>query len=271
MSDAPGTPTPAYPLRVATYNIHRAVGRDRRRDPARIAAVIRELDADLIGLQEVDWHPEPGAAHSQFGYLAHLPGYRAVAGPNLRDHRGHYGNLLLSRLPLGRIARPDLSQPGREPRGAIDVDIAGHGVRLRVIVTHLGLGLRERWRQAVRLRDLVAARPALPTLLLGDFNDWLPGSPTLRPLLRLCQAAARPAGFPAFFPVLALDRILARACGAPLVIRPHGTPLARRASDHLPIVCEIHPAAVSPAAAGQGDRDMARAEPRKNPFFSGLS
>lgn len=263
MRDAPGTPAAAPVLRVAAYNIHRAVGRDRRRDPARIAAVIGELDADLIGLQEVDWHHEPDAARSQFEYLAHLPGYRAVDGPNLRDHRGHYGNLLLTRVPLGRVARLDLSEPGREPRGAIDVDIADRRLGLRVIVTHLGLGFRERWRQSVRLRELLEARPEQPTLLIGDFNDWLPGSPTLRPLLRLCRATARPGSFPSFLPLFALDRILARPSpahpgapigipsGIPSGIRRHGTALARSASDHLPIVSEIHPATATPHDGGR--------------------
>ncbi|MGF1612226.1 MAG: endonuclease/exonuclease/phosphatase family protein [Kiloniellales bacterium] len=227
------------PLRVASYNIHRAVGSDRRRDTHRIAAVIRELDADVIGLQEVDWHHDHSDPETQFEYLAHLPGFQAVAGANLRDHRGHYGNLLLTRLAVARVRRIDLSQSRRERRGAIEVELGEKGWRLRVIVTHLGLGLRERWRQAARLHEIIADRPGQPTLLLGDFNEWLPGNPSLGPLRRLCHAAACPASYPSVRPILALDRILACAMPWPLSIRAHATPLARKASDHLPIVADI--------------------------------
>lgn len=225
--------------RFATYNIHRAIGTDRRRDAARISAVIGELQADVIGLQEVDWHHDHDDEASQFEYLAHLPGYRALAGPNLRDHRGHYGNLLLTRLAVRQVRRIDLSVANREPRGAIDVDLEVRGEPVRLIVTHLGLGLGERRRQAARLSDAVCRHPERPTLLLGDFNEWIPGNPTLRPLLNLCGATARPATYPSFRPVLALDRILASAFDAAPVVQAYTSPLARRASDHLPLVTEV--------------------------------
>lgn len=234
------------PLRIASYNIHRAVGNDRCRDPARVANVIKELRADVIGLQEVDWHHDHNRQDSEFEYLAHLPGYGAVAGPNIRDERGHYGNLLLTCLPIQRIERIDLSEPGREPRGAIDVDLEIHGNHLRVIVTHLGLAIRERWRQATRLQEAILARPDQPTLLLGDFNDWLPGGVTLRPLLALCSTKDHPASFPAFWPLLALDRILARAFPLPLIIRTHRSPLASKASDHLPVIADTRTGIIAP-------------------------
>lgn len=240
--------TAPEPLRIASYNIHRAVGSDRCRDPARVAAVIDELHADVIGLQEVDWHHDQICQESQSEYLAHLPGYRAVAGPNIRDHRGHYGNLLLTRMPAQRIRRVDLSEPGREPRGAIDVDLLIGGNRLRVIVTHLGLAVRERRRQAARLRDVVLDRPDQPTLILGDFNDWLPGGLSLRPLLAVCGATAHPGSFPSFWPILALDRILAYALPLRPLVRTHVSPLARKASDHLPIIAEFEAGAILPRA-----------------------
>lgn len=248
-ASAPGS------VRFASYNIHRAVGTDRRQDSARISAVIGELQADVIGLQEVDWHHDHDDEPSQFEYLAHLPGYLAFPGPNLRDHRGHYGNLLLTRLSVLRARRIDLSQPGREPRGAIDVDLDVDGDPLRVIVTHLGLGARERRRQVARLRDEISRRPTQPTLLLGDFNEWIPGSPTLRPLLRLCAAAACPATYPSGRPFLALDRILACAFPDMPPVRPYASPLARLASDHLPLVAEIATSAIT-----AGNRRGRRAE-----------
>lgn len=226
-------------LRVATYNIHRAVGTDFRRDPARVAAVIQEIDADVIGLQEVDWHHDSTNEESPVEYLSHLTGYRTVLGANIRDHRGHYGNLLLTRAPVLRVRQVDLSESRREPRGAIDVDLDVRGSRLRIIVTHLGLGLGERSRQAKRLRDVLLDQPDQATVLLGDFNDWLPGRPTLRSLRGLCGATACPASYPSFWPILALDRIQAYAFPSPLSVQTHVSRIARRASDHLPIVADI--------------------------------
>jgi endonuclease/exonuclease/phosphatase family metal-dependent hydrolase len=193
----------------------------------------------VIGLQEVDWHHDHEDETSQFEYLTHLPGYLAFASPNLRDHRGHYGNLLLTRLSVREVRRMDLSEPNREPRGAIDVDLEVGGDRLRVIVTHLGLGARERWRQINRLRDAVSRRLGQPTLLLGDFNEWIPGNPTLRPLARLCGVTASPATYPSLRPVLALDRIFACGFASAPKVQVYTSRLARQASDHLPLVTEF--------------------------------
>ncbi|MCF8004947.1 MAG: endonuclease/exonuclease/phosphatase family protein [Chromatiaceae bacterium] len=108
-------------LTVATYNIHRAVGADRRKDPVRIAETIAELDADLIALQEV----ETPVADAPLIFLQRLEalGYEARLGHTLQRGAHHYGNLLLSRLPVLSHRLLDISQPGREPRGLIDVSI----------------------------------------------------------------------------------------------------------------------------------------------------
>lgn len=227
-------------MRVASYNIHRAVGTDRQRDVARILAVLGELQADIMGLQEVDWHDEPGGHHAQFEYLAGLPGYEAVVGPNLRDHRGHYGNLLLTRFPVRAVRHHNLSFAGREPRGAVDVDLAVGNHDVRVIVTHLGLCAGERWRQARQLRRLLQQLPDRPTVLLGDLNDWLPGNPSVRPLLAHCAPCRHPRTFPSRRPLLALDRILTRALRAAGPPAAHRSAMARVASDHLPVVADLY-------------------------------
>ena len=252
--------TPGAPLlRVASYNIHRCVGLDRRRRPGRVAAVIREIDADILGLQEVDWMAAsgPGAA-SQAEFLAELEGYTAVEGANLRDHRGHYGNMLLTRLPVRRVTRLRLRTSRRAPRGAIEAELDWRGLPLRVLVTHFGLGLRERRVQAAQLARRVARAPCVPTLLLGDLNDWMPGDPTIRALTHMPSPTARPASFPAWAPLFALDRILTWGLGHPPRVRSHRTPAARMASDHLPVVGEVAvlarnpepPTTVDPTPAG---------------------
>jgi endonuclease/exonuclease/phosphatase family metal-dependent hydrolase len=235
---------PGRPLRfrAASYNIHRTVGPDRRRRPERVARVIQELDAGIVGLQEVDWHAgsaEDGESQAEF--LAHLPGYEAIAGSNILDHRGHYGNMLLTRFPVSSIARIDISVERREPRGAVDVVLDCEGVALRVLVTHFGLGLRERRRQSAQLAAIVADEPRLPTLLLGDVNDWMIGSPTIAPLLREADDADAPRSFPSLLPLFALDRIVTWRMGgtARLRLHAHRTKASRWASDHLPVVAEI--------------------------------
>ena len=108
------------PLVVATYNIHTCVGVDRRYDPDRTAAVLRELGADIIGLQEVDARHRLSRQLNQWDYFAAATGLQAVAGPNVSDHRGRFGNALLTRFPVRLLQHINLSVGSYEPRGAID-------------------------------------------------------------------------------------------------------------------------------------------------------
>ncbi len=227
-------------FRAASYNIHRTVGPDRRHDPQRVAQVIREVGAPVIGLQEVNWRPEQElGGESQAEFLAHLPGYEAIAGSNLIEHRGHYGNMLLTRYPVLAVRRHSILYRAREPRGVVDVSLDIAGQRLRVMVTHFGLSLRERRFQANRLVELIAQAAPEPVLLLGDLNDWIWGSPTIAPLLAACDPTRAPASFPSVWPLFALDRIVTWRVGAPLRVYAHRSATARWASDHLPVVAEI--------------------------------
>lgn len=242
-------------LSVATYNIHRCVGADRKRDPARVAAVIGELDADVIGLQEVDarrrklqnaWMkrfgtPERHAANmiDQFDFFAEQVGGHAVRGPNIRGPKGDMGNALISKHPIAAVRLLDLSLPGREPRGAIDVDIELDGSLVRVLVAHLGLRVREREAQVAKLVAALDSFPDRPAVVMGDFNEWHLHRSTLTPLDERLGRATPVPSFPARFPFLSLDRIWASKDGIVTNLHVHRTPLALKASDHLPVQATV--------------------------------
>ena len=140
-------------MRLASYNVHRAIGRDGRLDPGRILAVLKEIDADVYALQEVEAHDGGG---DMLQWLAKEIGAEAIAGTTLLRHDGHYGNGLLARCHcIVRSELVDLSWREREPRGAISADLDfGAGKLLKVVATHLGLRPAERREQVERLLQL---------------------------------------------------------------------------------------------------------------------
>ena len=231
--------TAVYRAIAATYNIHRCKGSDRRHDADRVASVILELGADIVGLQEVDarYHIEDG--DDQAEYLAAATGMSAVYGPALVHHRGSYGNAILTRWPVKGVRRVEIGVVGREPRAVLDtqIEVAGHD--LRVVVTHFGLRAAERRFQTEMLVRILGSEDD-PLILLGDFNEWW-GSRS--PMLARIDAALGPSrgrpSFPARLPALALDRIWVRPARALVELRAHRSRLARVASDHLPVLATV--------------------------------
>ena len=227
--------TTATTMVVASYNVHRCIGTDGRHDPARIARVLRELDADVIGLQEVTSRAD---GVDQLVHLARAGGFEAVAAPTWRNARGQWGNGLLTRHPILGVDRIDLSVDGREPRGALDVRLGIGADVVRVVVTHLGLHRGDRRAQVARLLDVLDGDDGF-VVLLGDLNEWLPRGGCLAALHAHFGSTAGARSFPSRRPVLRLDRIWARPHGAMGPIVAHRTPLARVASDHLPVRATI--------------------------------
>ena len=167
-------------IKVASYNVHRCVGVDCRYDSHRVIAVMKELECDIIGLQEVDNRAGRGHASLQLDHLADSMDMRPVAGLRIIKHLGEYGNALLTRHPVISVRRHDLSYSRREPRGALEVDLDVKGLTIRVVVTHLGLGPYEREHQSRQLVGVLQQWPRdQPLILLGDINEWLGGARSL--------------------------------------------------------------------------------------------
>ncbi|HYG91736.1 MAG TPA: endonuclease/exonuclease/phosphatase family protein [Azospirillum sp.] len=220
---------------VSTWNIHSCVGLDARFAPDRIAGVIRSLDVDLIGLQEVGWHHRGEVGLDQFEYLAKATGLTAHAGPTKHSIHAHYGNAILTRLPVRSVAPIDLSVRHREPRGGLDAMVEVEGRPVRVIVAHLGLDPWERTIQITRILALLDQQPEVPSLFMGDLNEWAPISPRLRRLANAFEDWASPRSFHARMPTLRLDRIYVRGGLKVPAFEVIRTPVTRRASDHLPV------------------------------------
>lgn len=213
-------------LRVASYNVHGCVGWRNVRNVERIAEVIRELECDTVGLQEV------------FGaeVLREKTGMQLIKGTDHLWHNRHVGNALLTTRKVLAVRHHDWSWPGHEPRAALDVDLEGGGETVRVIVTHLGLKPYERRFQVKKILALLKQTPVSERLIvLGDINEWLPLGRPLRWLHGLLGRSPAERSFPARWPLFALDRVWVRPRHALLAFGAHRSPLAALASDHLPV------------------------------------
>lgn len=222
-------------LKVSSYNIHSCFGRDGIYRPDRVTAVIDEMGADIVGLQEVDSALRAGDGLNQLDFIARKTGMHVIQGTTICRDSGDYGNALLTRFDVAETRRIDLSLPGREPRGALDVDIDCGGQIMRVVVTHLGLKGVERRLQINRLINVLAEDEARPTLVLGDMNEWFPVARSLRSFLDMFGKHRPVRTFPSWLPVFALDRIFVSPKEALVAARVHATKLAKVASDHLPV------------------------------------
>lgn len=223
---------------IASYNVHKCVGTDGVFDPARILAVVKELDADIIAIQEADQRLGKKQGLLDLDRLAEETGLHPAYRPGTRSH-GWHGNLLLVREGKVQEAKT-VRLPGGEPRGALIVDLQIKGVDLRVIAAHFGLMRRSRAQQAALLTEM-AMSTVRPTILLGDFNEWRVKSrsslaaflPHFGPLEAIVPS------FPSRFPFLALDRIIARPVSLISSIEAHRSALSRVASDHLPLKAQL--------------------------------
>ena len=221
-------------LNLASWNIHMAVGREGKRNLLRTAQVILQMQAEVIGLQEVDNHVEGDG--DDLKKLQALTGMEVIAGPTMQRETGDYGNALLTRLPVMKIERYDISVKRWEPRGLLIVHLDWNGERLQVAVTHLGLFPGERRRQVNQLLGYLAKKDRTPLVLMGDFNEWLPWGRPLRWLHRHFDYSPSPATFPTGWPMLRMDHILVNSPHRIIDRTVYKSSLSIMASDHLPLM-----------------------------------
>src|SRR5262245_40115503 len=242
-------------LKVLTYNIHRAIGVDRRFRPGRIVDILSHHNADLVLLQEVDEGVPRSRELDLARELSHASGYpHVVAGYNVSLKAGRYGNAVLSRWPFRIHRNIDLTVDGRKRRGCLHarltIDKGGSAHDMDVFNLHLGLSARERTRQIgmlLRSAEFAAIPKDAPCLIGGDFNDWRSLLvPIFVEVLDFKSATRHRFGrqpairtYPAFSPTGPLDKIYFRGGLRLLGARSCRLGISRVASDHLPMVAEF--------------------------------
>ena len=231
-------------LRIATYNIHRCRGMDRRVVPGRIVDVLREIDADVIALQEVIGAGPAGAGQAEEIGAALGMGWVMTCVRTLRQHQ--FGNVVVSRLPIVHHSHYDLTWRTCEQRACQRADLTlGSGQVLHIYNVHLGTAVLERRYQAGRLAAFVHDRRVTgPKLILGDFNEWMRGlaTKTLSSLFESIDIAAHlklRRTYPGLFPVVHLDHIYYEGRVEVVSVEMPRTRKALMASDHLPLVADL--------------------------------
>jgi endonuclease/exonuclease/phosphatase family metal-dependent hydrolase len=235
-------------VRLLSYNIHKGIGgRDRRYRLERVMEVIELENPDLICLQEVDRNVRRSRFHDQPKLMAdYFNSADWLFQVNVHLTTGGYGNLLLSRWPLETRHQISLRLRDKKPRGAQIAAVITPEGPLHLVHFHLGLAERERHWQVAHLLNHAMFREAadLPTLIVGDSNDWrntLAGGRLAQE--RFTQATAPPSrfrSFPAYMPVGSLDKAFYRGDITVRHVRIAHSPLSRQASDHLPLVIDFH-------------------------------
>jgi endonuclease/exonuclease/phosphatase family metal-dependent hydrolase len=227
-------------VRVATYNVHRCRGLDRRVRPQRIIDVLSAIGADVVALQEV-----VGAGPGQAEEIGAALGLGWVMAPTRLLRRRPYGNVILSRFPIRHHVQYNLSWKTCEPRGCQRVDLAIGAHTLHVYNVHFGTAVLERRNQALRLAAIVRDRRVTgPKLVVGDFNEWLRGlaTATLTELLQSIDIFAhlkRRRTYPGFFPIVHLDHIYYQGRVEVVSVELPRTRRSLIASDHLPLVANL--------------------------------
>lgn len=227
-------------IKVASYNIRKAVGLDWRRKPTRVLDVLNEIGADIVALQEVDRRFGSRVTALDPQLIETHTDYQAIRFSHRPQSLGYHGNVILARKSVRITGARPMVLPHLEPRGAAVADLDLGGKALRIVGMHLGL--TKKWRQlqtetiVAELRTLEAN---MPTILMGDLNEPDLKSGVLRAFEQRHTIAACGPSFHASMPVFTLDRIIVTEDITISESGVHSSALAKQASDHLPIWAEV--------------------------------
>lgn len=230
----------SHAIKVATYNIRKAVGLDQRRNPERIISVLKEIDADIITLQEVDRRFGARVSALPLAMLEAETSWMPVPLHFRPAAIGWHGNAILVRKGIEVRHSQPIEMPTLEPRGAVMAELSVAGHALRVIGVHLDLsGL---WRRK-QIRALLAAIDAspryMPTVLMGDFNQWSDSGALNELAFHHHRLVQTPKSFHTSRPVARLDRIIVSHEVKVTAADSHVSLLSKQASDHLPLWASI--------------------------------
>jgi endonuclease/exonuclease/phosphatase family metal-dependent hydrolase len=228
---------------VASYNMRKAIGTDRRRRPERTIEVLNELDADIVALQEADRRFGARTSALPLHMIEEHSDYKPVPFEARSGSLGWHGNALLVRKSVEIVDQELVHLPSLEPRGAVLADLRVGDVELRVIGMHLDLSGLWRRRQAHAILTHLAARDGSPrTVLMGDLNEWSAHGGCLRDFAHHHRFATCGRSFHSRRPIAQLDRIMVGDGLEIVESGAHRSVTARRASDHLPIWARLRPA-----------------------------
>lgn len=229
-------------IKVASYNIHKGIGLDRRRNPERVVEVLREIDADVIALQEADRRFGAKACVLPHHLLEEHSDWVPVDFGLRSLSMGWHGNVILVRKSAEILGCTAIHLPALEPRGAVMADVRLPGGTIRVLGMHLDLsGLWRRKQAAAVMTHVDACADRHPTVMMGDLNEWSAAAGCLRDFGRDYAFAETGPSFHSRRAIARLDRIMVSRELTVVECGVHTSPAARKASDHLPIWAMLAP------------------------------
>ena len=230
----------SYNIKVATYNIRKAVGLDQRRNPSRILSVLNEIDADILTLQEVDRRFGARVSALPIAMIEAETPWVPVPLHFRPQAIGWHGNAILVRRGIEVRAAEPIDMPTLEPRGAVMAELSVGGHALRVIGVHLDLSGLWRRKQIKALLAAIDASPRfMPTVMMGDFNQWSDSGALSELAFHHHRLVQTPKSFHSARPVARLDRIVVSHDIKVSAADCHTSLLSKQASDHLPLWADI--------------------------------
>lgn len=227
-------------IKVASYNIRKSLGTDRQRQPDRILKILAEVNADVVALQEVDRRFGARVATIPTQAILDNSAYVPVRFGIREESLGWHGNAILVRKGTEVVDLQRIDIPSFEPRGAVLADIRVDGRLLRIIGMHLGLMGTTRLKQAQAIvAYLEKLEGKVPTVIMGDLNQWAPNGGCLAQFARHHTVIAPGPSFHSRRPMLGLDRIITSRDIMVVGTGVHNTVLASRGSDHLPVWADL--------------------------------